>query len=97
MPVCAKKSQSGAPLAASYATNLPVPLPWKTRPPAVARVPPFQPIGNAASHRGLRCTGSHAISRPFADARIAFRTASSSGKVDDAGLRPVFQKTPGRR
>jgi len=35
--------------------------------------------------------------RPFADALIAFRIASSSGNDDEIAWRPLFQNTPARR
>ena len=64
MPVPAHDDHSFSPSVARYAMKSPAAVPWNTRLPAVASVPPFQYAPYSAVQRGLRATGSHAISRP---------------------------------
>ena len=63
-PVPVGESQSFSPVPASYATRRPSAVPWKTRLPAVARVPPFQGELYSTRQASFCPTGSQASSRP---------------------------------
>src|SRR5262245_33675877 len=63
-PVPVAVSQSFSPVLALYAMNRPSAVPWKTRFPAVVRVPPFHGDTCSWRHASRRCTGSQAMRRP---------------------------------
>src|SRR3954471_588519 len=63
-PVPVGDSQAFLPVLALYATKRPSAVPWKTRLPAVASVPPFHGETCSTRQTSFCATGSHASRRP---------------------------------